>query len=370
MDGVAREIADKSGAAVVSVGYRLAPEHPFPAGLDDCEAVTRWALDHAADFDVPPELVAVAGESAGGNLAAAVALRLRDAGDASIAGQVLLYPGVAGDVDYPSIDEFDGLIINRKAARVLPRSRTPAGTTSGAIRTRRRCTPRPWPGCRPHSSCSAAATCSATRAAAYAARLRDDGVDVTEQCYAGQPHGFLNFGFPAAAEAFDLVGTWLRDRFAAGAAKRSRDIVRLVNLDEAARVFTQPAAYADEAAVPRRVRAAASRGTGRAGRREGLQPVLGGDQARGRDGDLASARSVAERAAPGARAGAARREARDRHADPHPRADGPARPPAVPARERGVVQAAEHRPARATVRPSWRSGTSTTWPRSAASATS
>ena len=115
MDGVARAIADKSGAAVVSVGYRLAPEHPFPEGLDDCEAVTRWALDHAADFGVPPQLVAVAGESAGGNLSAAVALRLRDAGDASIAGQVLLYPGVAGEVDYPSIDEFDGLIINRKA---------------------------------------------------------------------------------------------------------------------------------------------------------------------------------------------------------------------------------------------------------------
>src|SRR3954468_14705477 len=89
MDGVARAIADKSGAAVVSVGYRLAPEHPFPEGLDDCEAVTRWALDHAADFGVPPQLVAVAGESAGGNLSAAVALRLRDAGDASIAGQVL-----------------------------------------------------------------------------------------------------------------------------------------------------------------------------------------------------------------------------------------------------------------------------------------
>ena len=74
MDGVAREIADKSGAAVVSVGYRLAPEHPFPAGLDDCEAVTRWALDQASEFNVAPELVAVAGESAGGNLSAAVAL--------------------------------------------------------------------------------------------------------------------------------------------------------------------------------------------------------------------------------------------------------------------------------------------------------
>ena len=50
---------------------------------------------------------------------------------------------------------------------------------------------------------------------AYAARLRDDGVDVKEVCYPGQPHGFLNFGFPAAADAFEVVGSWLRDRFAA-----------------------------------------------------------------------------------------------------------------------------------------------------------
>jgi acetyl esterase len=214
MDNVAREIAHASGAAVVSVGYRLAPEHPFPAGLDDCEAVTRWALDHAADFGVPPQLVAVAGESAGGNLSAAVALRLRDAGDASIAGQVLLYPGVAGGVDYPSIDEFDGLIINRKAREYYRQSyaggrdidRDPYAAPLHA---------ETLVGLAPALVVLGGCDMLRDEGRAYAARLRDDGVEVTEVCYAGQPHGFMNFGFPAAAEAFDVVGTWLRGRFAA-----------------------------------------------------------------------------------------------------------------------------------------------------------
>ena len=77
MDNVARELAHGSGAVVVSVGYRLAPEDPYPAGLDDCERVTRWAVANAARFGVSPASVVVAGESAGGNLATAVALRLR-----------------------------------------------------------------------------------------------------------------------------------------------------------------------------------------------------------------------------------------------------------------------------------------------------
>ena len=77
MDNVARELAHCSGAAVVSVEYRLAPEHPYPAGLDDCETVTRWALANASQLGAWPSSVVVAGESAGGNLAAAVTLRLR-----------------------------------------------------------------------------------------------------------------------------------------------------------------------------------------------------------------------------------------------------------------------------------------------------
>ena len=74
MDGVAREIAHATGAAVVSVEYRLAPEHPYPAGLDDCDTVTRWALANTERFGVAPTQVAVAGESAGGNLSAAARL--------------------------------------------------------------------------------------------------------------------------------------------------------------------------------------------------------------------------------------------------------------------------------------------------------
>jgi len=212
MDGVAREIADKSGAAVVSVGYRLAPEHPFPAGLDDCEAVTRWALDHAADFNVPRELVAIAGESAGGNLAAAVALRLRDTGDAAIAGQVLLYPGVAGATEFPSQVEFDGLIIGGKSSQFYRESYA-GGRDIGHDPYAAPLHAETLAGLPPALVVLGGCDVLRDEGRAYAARLRDDGVDVTEQCYAGQPHGFINFGFPAAADAFVLVGTWLRDRF-------------------------------------------------------------------------------------------------------------------------------------------------------------
>ncbi len=212
MDGVAREIADKSGAAVVSVGYRLAPEHPFPAGLDDCEAVTRWALHQAAEFNVPPELVAVAGESAGGNLAAAVALRLRDAGDASLAGQALLYPGVAGGAEFPSQLEFDGLIISRKAGEFY-RSAYAGGRDISRDPYAAPLHAETLVGLPPALVILGGCDMLRDEGRAYAARLRDDGVDVTEQCYAGQPHGFLNFGLPAAADAFDLIGVWLRDRF-------------------------------------------------------------------------------------------------------------------------------------------------------------
>ena len=138
MDNVARELAHGSGAVVVSVGYRLAPEDPYPAGLDDCERVTRWAFANAERFGVSPQAVAVAGESAGGNLAAAVALRLRDAGDASLAGQVLIYPQVSGHDDVPV---GGGVRRPRHRPRASERStgrRTAAGATSTTTRTRSR----------------------------------------------------------------------------------------------------------------------------------------------------------------------------------------------------------------------------------------
>jgi acetyl esterase len=207
MDNVARRLAKDCEAVVISVEYRLAPENPYPAGLDDCEKVTRWALDQASRFGLPSSAVFVSGESAGGNLAAAVALRLRDAGGPQPAGQVLVYPGLAGSVVHPSMDAFDGLVISRTAA-----------THYWAA----------YSGGRDLDSDPYAAPLSADRlddlppalvilggcdmlrdeGRAYAVRLRDAGVPTEEICYPGQPHGFVNFEFPAAEDVFRRIGTW------------------------------------------------------------------------------------------------------------------------------------------------------------------
>lgn len=88
-DRLCRRIADELGAVAISVDYRLPPEHPYPTPLDDAEAGLRWL---AAQPDVDPARIAVIGESAGGGLAASLALRARDRGEVALAGQVLLYP--------------------------------------------------------------------------------------------------------------------------------------------------------------------------------------------------------------------------------------------------------------------------------------
>lgn len=91
-DVLCRDLANGSGCAVVSVDYRLGPEHPFPAAVDDCVAATRWVGANAAALRVDARRLAVGGDSAGGNLAAVVCLVLRDAGDALPAFQLLIYP--------------------------------------------------------------------------------------------------------------------------------------------------------------------------------------------------------------------------------------------------------------------------------------
>jgi len=213
MDNVARELAHCANAAVVSVGYRLAPDHPYPAGLDDCETITRWALANASRFGARPSRVVVAGESAGGTLAAAVALRLRGSGDVPLAGQVLMYPGMDGNsFERPSRTEFDGLILTRHSMEKYWDFYTGGrdlDTDPGAV---------------PLSAPSLAdlppamvvlGGCDPLRdgGRAYARRLRDESGDVEEVCFAGQPHGFINFELPAAAEAFDRIGPWLRAVF-------------------------------------------------------------------------------------------------------------------------------------------------------------
>ena len=100
-DGVCRSLANKSGHAVLSVDYRLAPEHKFPAAYDDCVTTVKWAHDNPAALGIDNTRIAVGGDSAGGNLAAAVAL----AEVVPLKFQMLIYPSVDMSMKSPSIDE-------------------------------------------------------------------------------------------------------------------------------------------------------------------------------------------------------------------------------------------------------------------------
>ena len=104
-DDVCRRLAIHSGCLVVSVDYRLAPEHKYPAAVDDSLAALQWVAGHGAEIGGDPSRIAVGGDSAGGNLAAVVALLARDAGGPKIGYQMLVYPATAHDFDAPSMRE-------------------------------------------------------------------------------------------------------------------------------------------------------------------------------------------------------------------------------------------------------------------------
>ncbi len=107
-DATCRALARASGAAVLSVGYRLAPEHPYPAPVEDCYAALEWAAAHAADLGCDPARLAVAGDSAGGNLSAAVSIMARDRGGPALRHQLLIYPVTDDDYSLPSYAENGG----------------------------------------------------------------------------------------------------------------------------------------------------------------------------------------------------------------------------------------------------------------------
>jgi len=113
-DGVARAHAAGAAAIVVSVDYRLAPEHPFPAGVDDAWAALQWVGEHAIELGGDPARLAVAGDSAGGNLSAVMTQLARDNGGPALTFQLLWYPSTTGDMTLPSmIENADAPILDR-----------------------------------------------------------------------------------------------------------------------------------------------------------------------------------------------------------------------------------------------------------------
>jgi|SRR5580658_3452789 acetyl esterase/lipase len=127
-DSECRELATLARCAVVSVEYRLAPEHPFPAAADDCFTATKWVAEHAPDLGVDASRIAVGGDSAGGNLAAVVSLMARDRGGPALVFQLLVYPGT----DYASLDtkshheNAEGYFLTRSTMRTARASNRPA----------------------------------------------------------------------------------------------------------------------------------------------------------------------------------------------------------------------------------------------------
>lgn len=216
MDNVARDVAHATGAVVISVEYRLAPENPYPAGLDDCEAVTRWALADTPTFGVPEGRVILVGESAGGNLAASVTLRLRDGHvTPRPVGQILIYPVLdARGSAHASRKEFSGLIVSEKmdewfwdsygGGRDIDQDPFAAPLRSTTLSDL-------------PPALVVLGGCDFLRdeGRAYARRLLEAGVETEEVCYPGQPHGFMNFGFPVARDAYDTIGRWARSHLAA-----------------------------------------------------------------------------------------------------------------------------------------------------------
>lgn len=203
-DGLCRTIANDSGCRVVSVDYRLAPEHPFPAAVEDCFAAAQWVAANAAELGIDAGRLAVGGDSAGGNLAAVVAVLARDAGGPKLSFQLLIYPVTQlGGPDTPSMKEnAKGYFLEKASMEWFTRLYCP----EPAHRNDARLSPlltRNLAGLPPAYVVTAGFDPLRDEGKAYADRLDAAGVAVTYVNYPGMIHGFLSFRalVPKAREA-------------------------------------------------------------------------------------------------------------------------------------------------------------------------
>ncbi len=211
-DALARRIARDTASIVVSVDYRLAPEDPFPAAVDDCWTALKWAAAHASELGGDPERLAVAGDSAGGNLAAVLTHLARDAGGPALVFQLLLYPVTSGHRDWPSITEnAEAPVLTKRAIEYFASQYT--GEAAEASVHTAPATAESFTGLPSAMVVTAGHDPLRDDGEAYAALLEWDGVPVTSRRFDNMVHGFASFDgvVPATTAALDECLAVLRD---------------------------------------------------------------------------------------------------------------------------------------------------------------
>jgi acetyl esterase len=214
-DPICRALTLEAKTMVVSVDYRLAPEHKFPAGLEDCRIATKWVLAHAEELGGNAEQVLVGGDSAGGTMATVVALLFRDEGVTGLAGQILIYP-VTAYYDPPStsyLENAEGYGLTRKGMMWFwdhYLNNTSEGNDFRAAPMRAASLaelPRAF-------VVTAEYDVLRDEGQAYAKRLAEAGVDVTHVFVEGMNHGFMSSGsefpfLPQGKEVLRKIAAWL-----------------------------------------------------------------------------------------------------------------------------------------------------------------
>jgi acetyl esterase len=214
-DPLCRVLASRIPGIIVAVDYRLAPEHPFPAAAEDAYAATRWVAEHAREIGGDPGRIAVAGDSAGGNLSAVVSLMARERGGPALVHQALVYPVTDFSFETRSqIDNADGYLLTRSLMQWFlghyfsgPTPRTdPRFAVLRAPDLR---------GLPPATVLTAEFDPLRDEGESYAARLRAAGVPAVLTRYDGMIHGFFPQPalFPQAEAAIDVVAGALRSAF-------------------------------------------------------------------------------------------------------------------------------------------------------------
>jgi acetyl esterase len=215
LDVSVRAIVNRAQCVAVSVDYRLAPEHRFPAAAEDAYAATKWVADAAGELGVDPGRIAVGGDSAGGNLAAAVTLMARDQGGPALRYQVLIYPILNSDFETGSYRQFtSGLPLTRDGMQwywghYLARAEDGENPYASPLRA------ADFNGLPPALVITAEYDPLRDEGESYAGRLREAGAAVQYRCYERMGHGF--FRIPATLDrgktAIEEISAALRAAF-------------------------------------------------------------------------------------------------------------------------------------------------------------